>query len=115
MNALAALSESEEKFRTLVEHSLDGILILDPEGGVLFANRAAGRLVGTEDPAGLIGKRNVMEFIAPASKGDAVRDFENVAGGMDGYVARYRIVTMKQDSGGSESREDHRLQRRSVV
>jgi len=97
MNALAALSESEEKFRTLVEHSLDGILILDPEGDVLFANRAAGRLIGTEDPAGLIGKRNVMEFIAPASKGDAVRDFENVAGGMDGYVARYRIVTTKQD------------------
>ncbi|MDD4252013.1 MAG: PAS domain S-box protein [Methanoculleus horonobensis] len=103
MNALAARSESEEKFRALVEHSLDGILILDHEGKILFANHAAGRLVGAGDPAGLIGKRNVMEFIAPASQGDAVRDFANVAGGMDGYVARYRIVTMKQENRWIES------------
>ncbi|WP_332449954.1 PAS domain S-box protein [Methanoculleus sp.] len=97
MTAEKALSESEEKFRTLVEHSLDGILILDPEGTILFANHAAGRLVGVEDLAGLFGKRNVIEFIAPESQEDLARDFENVAGGTDGYIARYRITTMNQE------------------
>ena len=97
MTAEKALSESEEKFRTLVEHSLDGILILDPTGTVLFANHAVGRLVEIEDLEGVIGRRNVMEFIAPESQGDVARDFENVAGGMDGYTARYRITTMNQE------------------
>lgn len=103
MNALVALSESEEKFRTLVEHSLDGILILDPEGTILFANHAAGRLVDVDDPAGLIGKRNVMELITPASREDVIRDFENVAGGVDGYVARYQITTINQENRWIES------------
>ena len=103
MNALGALSESEEKFRALVEHSLDGILILDPAGTILFANPVASRFVHAGDPAGLIGKRSVMEFVAPASQEDAIRDFENVTRGMDGYVARYRIATVDGEERWVES------------
>ena len=98
-----ALAESEEKFRALVEHSLDGTLILDPEGKILFANQTAGRLVEIEDLEGAIGRRNVMEFIAPASKADAFRDFEQVARGIEAYVARYQILTVTQEERWIES------------
>jgi len=88
-----ALRESEEKFRTLVEYTLDGILILNPTGKILFANQAAGQLIETEKYHEMIGVKNVMEFIAPESQGDALRDFGKVAQGVDGYLARYKIVT----------------------
>lgn len=98
-----ALLASEEMFRALAEHSLDGTLILDPGGEILFANRAAGRLVDIEDPAELIGRRNVMEFIASASRDDVIRDFEHVARGIDAYIACYRILTISQEERWVES------------
>jgi len=97
LHALMALSESEEKFRALVEHSLDGTLILDPMGTILFANNAAGEMIDVEDLEEIIGARNVMEFIAPASRNDVLQDFGRVATGVDGYIARYKILTMKQE------------------
>jgi PAS domain S-box-containing protein len=102
LNALGALSESEEKFRALVEHSLNGILILDPEGTILFANRAAGTVIDIRNLDELV-TRNVMEFIAPTSQMDALRDFSEVARGLDGYVARYRILTANQGERWVES------------
>ena len=39
------LRESEEKFRSLVEYSLDAILVLDLQGTILLANKAAATLV----------------------------------------------------------------------
>lgn len=97
-----ALLASEEKFRALVEHSLDGTLILDLEGKILFANHAAARLAGLEDPGELLG-RNVMEFVAPASKADALRDFEQVAKGIDAYVASYEVLTTREEERWVES------------
>ena len=91
-----ALRESEEKFRTLVEYTLDGILILDPMGKILFANQAAGKIIETDDLLGIIGVKNVMEFIAPESQGDAIRDFGKVAQGVDGYLSRYKVLTLQQ-------------------
>jgi PAS domain S-box-containing protein len=98
-----ALRESEEKFRALVEHSLEGILISDFSGTLLFANRAAGLMVDTPDTESLIGKRNVMEFIAPESQADVLRDFANVAQGNDRYLASYKIVTATKREAWVES------------
>ncbi|WP_214020222.1 PAS domain-containing sensor histidine kinase [Methanoculleus sp.] len=98
-----ALRESEEKFRALVEHSLDGTLILDPEGNILFANHAAGRLIEIENPDELIGRRNVMEFVAPVSQDDVIKDFGEVAKGIDAYIARYKILTAAQEERWVES------------
>ena len=91
-----ALQESEEKFRTLVEYALDGILILDPTGKLLFANQAAGSLIEAENYHEMIGVRNVLEFIASESQQDAIRDFGRVAQGIDGYIARYKLITTQQ-------------------
>ena len=89
-----ALRESEEKFRSLVEHALEGILILDLQGTILFANNAAARTIEADDCAGLIG-RNVMEFIAPESREDVVGDFIQVSQGHDAYLAQYNAISAK--------------------
>jgi len=86
------LRASEEKFRSLVEYSLEGILILDLQGQILFANNAAVRAIEVDPCAGLAG-RNVMEFIAPESRQDVMRDFAEVATGHDAYLAQYQVIT----------------------
>jgi PAS domain S-box-containing protein len=98
-----ALRQSEEKFRALVEHSLEGILILDPQGKILFANHAAGQIIEDENVADLIGVKNVMEFISPESRMDVFEDFRKVAGGTDGYLARYKLVTTQKKERWVES------------
>ena len=89
-----ALRQSEVKFRSLVEYALEGILILDLRGTILFANNAAGRMVETDDVPGLVG-RNVLEFIAPESREDAMGDFRSVAQGHDAYLMQYNAVSEK--------------------
>ncbi len=92
-----ALQDSEEKFRSLVEYSLDGTFILDLKGNVLFANRAAAHMVGAENPEEIVDKTNVIEFITKESMEAVIQDFENVAVGIDGYTALYKIRTRKAD------------------
>lgn len=88
------LRESEQKFRYLVEYALEGILILDFQGTILFANNAAARTIETDDRAGLIG-RNVMEFIAPESQQAVLEDFIQVSGGHDAFIAHYHAISAK--------------------
>lgn len=44
-----ALRDSEEKFRSIFEHSLDGILLSDPDGTMFKANPAACRILGMSE------------------------------------------------------------------
>lgn len=86
--------ESEEKFRSLVEYALESISILDFSGRCLFANKATARLLELPEETPLSGK-DVMEFLAPASREKAAADFARVGGGHDAYLAYYTIVTAK--------------------
>lgn len=97
------LRESEEKYRTFVEYSLEAILIIGPGGQILFANQAAGRLVGVDEYHDLIGRSNVIGFIAPESRPDVIADFTRVAEGTDGYIARYRVITARGEHRWVES------------
>lgn len=49
-----ALREAEERYRTLVELSPTGILLY-ADGAYRFANRAAARILGADDPRDLLG------------------------------------------------------------
>lgn len=61
--AQAALRDSEERYRKLVEQSPDGI-ILHTDGRIVFVNSAGVKLLGAEAPDQLIG-RPVVECIHP--------------------------------------------------
>ncbi|PKG33309.1 PAS domain S-box protein, partial [Methanoregula sp.] len=87
------LRESEEKFRVLVESSLDGIVITDFSGILLFSNAAAGRIVEAADYPAFIGKKNILEFIAPAFRPAVLRDFSQVMEGHDAYLVTYQLIT----------------------
>jgi PAS domain S-box-containing protein len=89
-----SLRESEEKFRSIVEYSLEAIMILDFLGNVIFANAAAARTLEIEAVSRMMGK-NVMEFIAPDSREEVLHDFAEVARGHDSYIARYHVISAR--------------------
>ncbi|MEX0602664.1 MAG: PAS domain S-box protein, partial [Bacteroidota bacterium] len=55
------LRKSEERFRALVEHSSDGLILLDPDGTILYSGPTTLRIIGytTEEIVG----RNGFEFL----------------------------------------------------
>jgi PAS domain S-box-containing protein len=55
------MSESHDRYRRLVEHSPDGIL-LGQEGRVVFLNPSAARLLGASSPDQVLGKPLVLLF-----------------------------------------------------
>ncbi len=59
-----ALRESEEKYRMLVESSFDGIAI-HQDGILVYVNRTAARLLGSDDPGVFVG-RPAIDLVAPA-------------------------------------------------
>jgi PAS domain S-box-containing protein len=71
--ANAALRESQERYRILVETSPDGIVMTDLRGCLFMANAQAAALNGLADPAELIG-RNAADFFAPEDQARAIAD-----------------------------------------
>jgi PAS domain S-box-containing protein len=65
--ATRSLRDSEERYRTLVEASPDGIVATDPSGTILMCNRRAAEVHGYANAAELIGKP-VPILIAPADR-----------------------------------------------
>ena len=61
--AEAALRESEERYRQLVELSPDSVLV-HREGKVAFVNSSAAALFGADTPGALVGK-DVMDLVHP--------------------------------------------------
>ena len=60
------LQESEERFRSIYEHSLDAIFLTRPDGNILAANPAACRILGrTEQEICDIGRAGIVDFSDP--------------------------------------------------
>ncbi len=89
--AVAALEESETRYRQLVESSPDFISI-HQDGRFVFVNPAGARLVGVSSPEDLIGRR-VLEFIDPDYHADLRVSQPTVqAGGIDGSPYEFRAL-----------------------
>ena len=59
-----ALQDSEERYRSVVEGSIQGILIFRDEI-ILYANPAMVTMVGYEDPDELVGKNLLKTLVEP--------------------------------------------------
>ncbi|MDI9395376.1 MAG: PAS domain S-box protein [Euryarchaeota archaeon] len=88
-----ALKASEENFRTLVNNTLDGILILDFEGRVMAANAAIGKLLNMELEK-VIGI-NITRYLIPESVSVANQDLINILNGKGGYLSVYEAITSR--------------------
>lgn len=99
-----ALSESEERYRRLVELSPDGIIV-HVNGKLIFANSAAAGILGTERADSLMG-RDVTDFVHPeyleATQGtmlnlcedsDSVPLVEEKLVGVDGRVVDVEVAS----------------------
>jgi PAS domain S-box-containing protein len=73
----AALRQSEENYRVLVESSFDGIGI-HQDGNVVYMNTTGARLLGCKDPGLFIG-RPVISLVAPAFRELAVQRISHAA------------------------------------
>jgi PAS domain S-box-containing protein len=65
------LSQSEERYRTLVELSPDMVLLFDPLGSIQVVNRAGLDLFGYTDSAEVTG-RKIWDFVADADRSRAL-------------------------------------------
>ena len=88
------LRNSEEKYRAVVENGFEGILIINFEGTILFANPSLIRTFEYEVLDEIVGK-NVFNYIAPESIPQAIEDLTQMAQGMKLDVAHYFGITSK--------------------
>jgi len=112
MGELAAangqLQRSEERYRSLIDHAVDGIFITSDSGVILEANRQACQLAGLR-PEQLAGK-TLASFTAPAQDGEDVFPIERLNQGdpvvtvgrihrADGAASHVELHSMKMPEG----------------
>jgi PAS domain S-box-containing protein len=84
--------KNKELYRILVENLLEGILILDFHGKILFANPAMIKMVGLQSVREGLG-RNVLDFVDPQDHERVNRDQFLVSLGKGGFLDTYRVIT----------------------
>jgi PAS domain S-box-containing protein len=90
------LLESESLLRTLVENIQDPIVIVNFSGIVLFANRAAERLVGLTDFHGSMPLK-MDQFLDPMSRERALLDLATIARDGGPLISEYAIQTLNKE------------------
>lgn len=88
-----ALKASEENFRTLVNNTLDGILILNFEGEIIAANAAVGKMLGLELEE--VTGTSIIKYLAPESVPVAIEDQINVLNSKGGYLSVYKAISSR--------------------
>ena len=96
-NAEAALRESEEKYRTLVETSPDAVTVSSLEGEITFVSRQTMQLHGFSEEGELLGKK-ALDLIAPRDRAKAMLNMRRTL--KDGLIENEEYVLLRKD--GSE-------------
>ena len=89
-----AIKESEQKYRLLVDNAFEGIVIVNLEGKILFANNSIIKTYEYENADEIVGQ-NIFNFIAPEYVAQAIDDFSKVIQGTGGEVAQSCGITSK--------------------
>lgn len=113
-----ALRESEERYRSVVENSNDGIMILDDDLNILFANKKLSQILGYTRSE--IGGSNFTKYLAEESRVPAAR-LINKKEDIDRTLSEsdYKIVGKNNENKwvkfGVNRFQDSRGQERTVV
>ncbi len=90
--AEAALRNSEERYRSLIETSPDAIVLTDLDSHILFSNDQAARILGLPNKSALIGK-NALDFILPEDRSEAEKAFlMSTRGQSTAVTSEYQFV-----------------------
>ena len=88
------LRKSEQKYRSLFENVFEGIVIIDLQGNILFANNSIIKTFEYETLAEIEGQ-NIFNFIAPEYVEQTMDDFAKVVQGIEAGVAQSCGITSK--------------------
>ena len=100
----AALRESEEKYRDLVNNISDGILETDLSGRITVANLALAHMFGYNQPEPILG-RNFLEFLHPSQVQEQAKLFYQLTeNGMDVGSIRFDFVRLDGQHAFAEAR-----------
>ncbi|QNN53546.1 PAS domain S-box protein [Nocardioides mesophilus] len=94
VEARAALTASERRYRTIVETAQEGVLVLDHDTRVLFANRKAAAIFG--HPRTKMHRRKLTEFVDSAAAAELQ---QRVASRAQTGHERYEITYLHPDGG----------------
>jgi PAS domain S-box-containing protein len=94
--ANAALEASEERYRALVEGSIQGIVV-HRDGTVLFANRALAEMLGAASGAEIIGTE-LLRHVAPSEHSRVVAYLDALAAGQ-AAPRRYDVQAVRWNGG----------------
>ncbi|MEI6885106.1 MAG: PAS domain S-box protein [Bacteroidota bacterium] len=102
--ASKTLAEGDSIYRTLVDNLLEGLVILDFSGNVLYTNPAIARILGfnESDMIPFVGKK-VTEFLHPDSIQAALIDLERVYKGETSLI-EYKLLRKDGSTAWIESR-----------
>jgi PAS domain S-box-containing protein len=78
-------------YKDILDKILDGVLIADFKGKVLYGNQGTAKIMGFDNAAEGIGA-NVLDYAAPESKKQLIKDFFNVWMGKEGYLAEFQMI-----------------------
>jgi PAS domain S-box-containing protein len=85
-----ALRESESLFHSLIDYMHDAMIILNWDGSILFANRAAAKIIEYERAEELVG-HNIVEYLHPNSLQKAAEDLEAVKADKMDFLSEYQL------------------------
>ncbi|HEX2966707.1 MAG TPA: PAS domain S-box protein, partial [Syntrophorhabdaceae bacterium] len=91
--ALAALKESEEKYRSLVENMQDAVYRCNLDGEIVFASPAAAAVLGCESANAMIGM-NIRDFYN--DPGDGTIHMKALEA--SGSLKQYEIILRRRDN-----------------
>ena len=90
------LKETRELFDTLTSNMLDGLVVIDWDGNILFANKAVYQIVGLK-PRRSPRNFNMAQFLHPEDLQKALEIHMLAKAGKAGSLTQYRIITHKHD------------------
>lgn len=86
--------KNQDFYQMLINNLIEGILVLDFQGTILFANRALAKMIGLSDPEQAIGK-NALDFVDKKYHKQVIKDQLLVRMGKGGFLDSYQINTLR--------------------